>query len=96
MKELKNMIWTDLMKGFSEIQFLFSAFQLHLENLNGKGNEEEIEEFLENQMTVLRTLSDSHLFRMQSNIIKGANDWKHKKEKDPTKIEEEIVNTKRR
>ena len=96
MKELRNFIWGDLMRGFTEIQYLFSAFQCQLENLNGKGDKESLEEFLENQMSVLRSICDSHLAKMQVNLVKGTGEWRKKKEKDQAQGEEECVNQKRR
>lgn len=94
MKEIRNIIWGDLVRGFTEIQHLFEAFQFQLENLSGKSDKESVEEFLDNKMSVLRSICDSRLAKMQADLIRGTSEIK-KKERDEI-FDEENLSQKRR
>lgn len=80
MKELKQLIWNDINKGFDEINQLLNAYKFSLESLVGKSKDEQLEEFIDNQMSILRSICDSHLSKIQNNLIKQILDLKNKKE----------------
>lgn len=79
MKELKATLWGDLFKGFNEISQLLNAYRVHIENLNSKGKEEELDDYIHNQMGVLRSICDSHLAKIQHSLTSHIVEWKNKK-----------------
>ncbi len=89
MKEIKEMkeeecrifLWDKLNNGFDEIAQLFNAYKLHIEYLNGKRKDEAIEEFLEKQIQVLKSLCDSHLTKVGAHLINTVEEWRKNNQK---------------
>lgn len=82
MKELKQNILSGLDKGFSQISQMLNVYKSFLENLNSKSKEDEVEDFIHEQMDTLKAFCLSHLSMIQNDMIKNVVDWKKKNSED--------------
>lgn len=71
MKDLKFLISNDLMQGFSDINELFNIHKFFIENSISKQKDEAVEDFLEDQMTLLDSFCTARLAKIKENMIKS-------------------------
>lgn len=80
MKELKTNITNEISKGFSEIIQLLNIYKAHLDMNTGKTKDEDVENFIFEQMETLKSLCMSHLSRVQSEMVSNVLSWKKRKQ----------------
>lgn len=82
MKDLKYNIGIEMYNGFSELNQFFLVYKNYIENFTGKSKDQNIEDFISNQMNVLKSMTISHLDKLHLELIKFSKDWEKNKKSE--------------